>query len=151
SDVCSSDLDRLIGDGSAYSPIVADDWIAEPYAVGQRFTARPDDPYSRFTVESTGALLKLYDGRMNHNNGWFVLSSEVPAGATDQAIRWVITPNVVEDWLYPAVVQTSQVGYHPQQTKRAVIELDKRDSERCKPVLLKIGETGEREVFSAEG
>lgn len=146
-----ADFDRLIGDGSAYSPIVADDWIAEPYAVGQRFTARPDDPYSRFTVESTGALLKLYDGRMNHNNGWFVLSSEVPAGATDQAIRWVITPNVVEDWLYPAVVQTSQVGFHPQQTKRAVIELDKRDSERCKPVLLKIGETGEREVFSAEG
>src|SRR5690606_15801643 len=89
-----ADIDRLIG-GSEYSPIVADDVIAEPYAVGRRFVVRPDDPYSRIVIESIGAELKLYDGRMNHNNGWFVVSSEVPAGVTENAIRWVITPNVV--------------------------------------------------------
>ena len=27
----------------------------------------------RFTITSETAPLKLYDGRMNHNNGWFVL------------------------------------------------------------------------------
>ena len=78
-----------------------------------RFVVRPDDPYNRLVIESKGTELKLYDGRMNHNNGWFVISSEVPAGATDNAIEWVITPNVVEDWIYPPVVQTS-VGYHPK-------------------------------------
>ncbi|QHT61220.1 glycoside hydrolase [Paenibacillus lycopersici] len=141
----------LSGGSKEYSPMIADDLIAEPYAVGRRFTVRPDDPYNRFTIESKGAELKLYDGRMNHNNGWFVISSEVPAGAAANAIQWVITPNVVEDWLHPAVVQTSQVGYHPGQTKTAIIELDQRESRREKLILSQLTETGEQRVLSAEG
>ncbi|MBD3919114.1 glycoside hydrolase family 9 protein [Paenibacillus sp. PR3] len=147
----NADLKLLSGDNKGYNPIIADDLIAEPYAVGRRFTVRPDDPYNRFTIESKGTELKLYDGRMNHNNGWFVISSEVPAGATHNAIQWVITPNVVEHWISPAIVQTSQVGYHPSQSKTAIIELDKRDSKREKPVLFKITETGEKQVLSTEG
>jgi endoglucanase len=146
-----ADIKLLSGDNKGYNPIIADDIIAEPYAVGKRFTLRPDDPYNRITIESKGAELKLYDGRMNHNNGWFVLSSEVPAGVTQNAMEWVITPNVVEDWTYPAVVQTSQVGYHPNQRKTAIIELDKGESKREKPVLFKITDTGKKQVFSAEG
>jgi endoglucanase len=146
-----ADIKRLSGDNNGYNPIIADDIIAEPYAVGKRFTLRPDDQYNRITIESKGAELRLYDGRMNHNNGWFVLSSEVPAGVTKNAIQWVITPNVVESWTYPAVVQTSQVGYHPNQMKTAIIELDKGESKREKPVLFKITESGEKQVFSAEG
>lgn len=147
----NADLKLLSGDNKGYNPMIADDLIAKPYAVGRRFTVRPDDPYNRFTIESKAAELKLYDGRMNHNNGWFVISSEVPAGATKHAIQWVITPNVVEDWVYPPVVQTSQVGYHPSQAKMAIIELDKRESKRVKPVLCKITETGEKPVLSVEG
>lgn len=146
-----AEIKHLTGDNNGYNPMIADDMIAEPYAVGKRFTVRPDDPYNRFTIESMGAELKLYDGRLNHNNGWFVLSSEVPAGATEQAIEWMIRPNVVEDWSYPAVVQTSQVGYHPKQTKVAIIELDERESKFEKPILYKITETGEKQVLSAAG
>ncbi len=146
-----ADPKLLSGDNKEYNPMIADDLIAEPYAIGKRFTARPDDPYNRFTVESKGAELKLYDGRMNHNNGWFVISSEVPAGATVRAIEWIITPNVVEDWIYPAVVQTSQVGYHPKQSKTAIIELDRRDRNRQPLVLYKFTENGAEQVFSAEG
>ncbi len=139
----------LIGEG--YSPIVADDIIAEPYAVGKRFTLQPADPYNKVTIQSDKSELKLYDGRMNHNNGWFVLRSEIPAGATTEAIKWVITPNVVEDWLYAPVVQTSQLGYHPSQPKVAVIELDARDNSRPEASLVKITENGEQEVFKAKG
>lgn len=146
-----ADMKLLTGDNKGYNPMIADDLIAQPYAVGKRFTVRPEDPYNRFAIESKGTALKLYDGRMNHNNGWFVISSEVPAGATDHAIEWIITPNVVEDWLSPPVVQTSQVGYHPGQTKTAIIELDQRESKREKLSLFKITENGEKEVFSAEG
>ncbi|WP_218031438.1 glycoside hydrolase family 9 protein [Paenibacillus kobensis] len=147
----TADLKLLTGDNKGYNPMIADDIIAQPYAVGRRFTVRPEDPYNRFTIESKGTELKLYDGRMNHNNGWFVVSSEVPAGTTNQAIQWVITPHVVEDWLHPSVVQTSQVGYHPSQSKTAIIELDHRESKREQPVLFKITETGEKQVLSAEG
>jgi hypothetical protein len=146
-----ADIGLLTGNNEGYSPMVADDLIAEPYAVGKRFTARPDDPYNRLTIESRGAALKLYDGRMNHNNGWFVISSEIPSGATEGAIVWEITPNVVADWLYPPVVQTSQVGYHPHQPKVAIIELDKRESNRAKAVLTRIGENGAEEVLEADG
>jgi hypothetical protein len=143
-----ADLERLSGGNRGYNPIIADDVIAAPYAVGWRFTVRPDDPYNRLTIETVGAELKLYDGRMNHNNGWFAVSSEVPAGTTKNAIQWVITPNVVEGWLYTPVVQTSQVGYHPCQAKIAIIELDKNETRREKPVLYKITETGAERAFS---
>lgn len=142
-----ADRKHLSGDGKGYNPIIADDLIAEPYAIGKCFTVRPDDIYSKFTVESFTPELKLYDGRMNHNNGWFTIASEIPAGATVGAVRWVITPNLVENWTAKPVVQTSQVGYHPQQPKVAFIELDKKDCRRNEAVLYKITAKGEEEVL----
>lgn len=137
--------------GNEYSPISADDLIAEPYAAGKRFVVRPDDPYTRFTIESKGADLKLYDGRMNHNNGWFVVRSEIPAGATQGAVQWAITPNCVKDWVYDPVVQTSQLGYHPAQPKAAIIELDKQETRRETVSLYKITGGEDQLVVSAPG
>lgn len=137
--------------GTGYSPIIADDIVSEPYAVGKRFTVRPDDPYNKFTIESTNAELKLYDGRMNHNNGWFVVRGEVPAGKTKGAIEWIITPNVVDEWLYKPVIQTSQIGYHPNQPKEAVIELDNRDTSRYQAVLYRITDGGMKEILTKNG
>ena len=143
--------DRLSGDDRRYHPIIADDLIAEPYAVGKRLTVRPDDPYTRLTVESLTSELKLYDGRMNHNNGWFVVSSEVPTGMDRGAIQWIITPHVVEDWRYPPVVQTSQVGYHPAQPKIAIVELDSRDQIYEKATLHRITEHGDEQALVIPG
>lgn len=142
-------IKQLTGEG--YSPIIADDLISAPYAVGKRFILCPEDPYSRLTVETKNTDLKLFDGRMNHNNGWFVLRSEIPKGSSKGAIQWVITPNVVEDWLYPPVVQTSQIGYHPNQPKIVLVELDKRETKREKAILYKIEENGETEVAASQG
>jgi len=135
-----ADANKLIGSG--FSPIVADDVVAAPYSEGRKLTVLPDDPYSKITIESATGNLKLYDGRMNHNNGWFVVRTEIPAGATREAIRWTITPNVVADWMYQPVIQISQVGYHPRQPKTAVIELDGRDSNVADATLYKITENG---------
>lgn len=143
-------VEKLSRGDKGYSPATADTLIAEPYAIGKRFTVRPDDAYNRFTVESKTADLKLYDGRMNHNNGWFVLSSEIPANKTDKAIEWEITPNVVEDWIYTPVVQTSQVGYYPNAPKTAIIETDSRDMCREKAVLYQITADGEKEILNME-
>ena len=123
----SSKLSVLADDTKGYNPIIADDLIAEPYARGHVFTLRPDDDEHRMTVVCRDAELKLYDGRMNHNNGWFVLSSEVPAGKTEGAVRWEIFPNTVKNWKREPVVQVSQVGYHPAQPKTAFAELDRED------------------------
>lgn len=141
-----ANFDHLIGEG--YSPIVADDIIGAPYAVGRKFTSNPEDPYSRVTIESLTGDLKLYDGRVNHNNGWFVLRSEIAAGATKGAVKWIITPEVVEDWMYKPVVQVSQVGYHPSQEKQVVIELDSRDTSNDPVTIYKIEEDGEKAIKS---
>lgn len=145
------EVTQLAGNHKGYSPIVADDIIAMPYATGHRFTLCPENPYMRMTVACDTAEIKLYDGRMNHNNGWFVLSSELPAGKTGTVLSWTITPNAVDGWLYPPVVQTSQVGYHPKAAKVAVIELDRNDTERKNVVLYRLTETGRKEVLSAAG
>ena len=136
-----ADIDHLNAIG--YSPYTADQLIAAPYAVGRIFTSRPDDPYSKLTIESLTEPLKLYDGRMNHNNGWFVLRSEIKAGATKGAVKWVITPNIVSDWQYSPVIQTSQIGYHPAQEKQAVIETDARENSLVQAQLIRIGAEGE--------
>ena len=136
-----ADMAQLNGKG--YSPMVADDIIAEPYAVGRKFTSRPDDPYTRLTIESLTGDLKLYDGRMNHNNGWFVLRSEIAKGATTGAVKWVITPGITKGWRYPAVVQTSQIGYHPDQPKKAVIETDVREQSKLQADIVRIDADGE--------
>lgn len=148
--VLLADREHLSGGNKGYNPIIADDVIAEPYAVGRRFTVRPDDALSRFTIETKTSDLKLYDGRMNHNNGWFVVSSEVPAGMDKAAIEWVITPHVEESWRYTPVVQVSQVGYMPNQPKVAMIELDGRDAGEETATLCRIGETGPEVVRTGE-
>ncbi|MDO5442659.1 MAG: glycoside hydrolase family 9 protein [Bacteroidia bacterium] len=139
-----TDLDRL--NRGDYSPYISDKIVAMPYAQGKKFTVLPDDPLKRFTITSLTGDMKLYDGRLNHNNGWFVLRGEVAKGATIGAIKWLIEPNVVESWRYPAVVQTSQVGYHVNQPKVAVIETDKRDSPLAEAQLFKVEADGEHMV-----
>ena len=147
-----ADLARLDGDFLSpkdnYSPLRADDIIAAPYAVGRKFTSRPDNQNQKLTIESLTGELKLYDGRMNHNNGWFVLRSEIAAGATKGAVRWLITPAVNETWRYPAVVQASQVGYLTQQPKHIVIETDKREAALAEARLVRIDADGEHDVSS---
>ena len=132
-------------------PVFADGLAGEPYAVGKRLTVRPNDPHNRFTIQTRGADLKLCDDRMHRNSGWFVVSSEITAGSTENVVEWVVTPNVVEDWLHTPIVQASQVGYHPNQPKVAIIEMDKRDTGREIPTLYQITETGTKQVFSANG
>jgi endoglucanase len=131
-------FDHFVAEGKGYNPIVADDIIAKPYAVGTKFTSRPDDPYSKLTIESLSGDLKLYDGRMNHNNGWFVLRSDIKPGVTKGAVKWIISPNIQSDWMYTPVIQTSQIGYHPAQDKEAVIEMDVRDTRQLSAQVIRI-------------
>jgi len=146
-----TDRKHLSGDNMGYSPIIADDVISLPYAAGKKFTLCPDDRFTRLTVESLVSDIKLYDGRMNHNNGWFVLSSEIPENKTTNAVEWIITPNIVDDWLYTPVIQVSQVGYMPKQQKIAVIELDERDDTDKDISLFRITENGKERVFTKRG
>ncbi len=98
----------------------------EPLAKGQKFVIAPASDLRKMTIESFAGELELLDGRSHHNNGWFILRSAVPSGATKNAIQWRISPQLQANWRRLPVIQLSQVGYHPKQQKFAVIECDRR-------------------------
>jgi hypothetical protein len=112
------------------------------YGKGKKLVIAPESEELRMSIESFTGDLELLDGRNKHNNGWFVVRSLVPAGATKQAIKWVITPNAIPGWKYKPVVQVSQIGYHPAQEKIAIIETDKLDVVSGQAVLFKLNENG---------
>jgi endoglucanase len=118
---------------------------AVPFASGPRLTIAPEAPERRLVIESETGDLELLDGRNRHNNGWFVVRSLVSAGATAGAIEWVLRPHAVPGWRREPIVQVSQVGYHPDQPKVAVIETDARDPASGEARLRRVGETGELE------
>jgi endoglucanase len=147
-DANKADISQLKGNGG-FNPIIADDVIGTPYAKGYTFTVCPNDALRKYTIVSKQQL-KLYDGRVNHNNGWFVLRSEIPVGATKKAIEWTLTPEVTANWKEEPAIQISQVGYHPDQPKTAVIELDNRDTARLKATLYRIDKDGKKAICNLE-
>ena len=142
--------DSLMETGRSFSPLRGDEEAAAPYASGHCFTACPEDPLLRFTVESAGNELRLHDGRLSHNNGWFVLSSPFSA-AGPHAVEWVLTPNAAESWTGAPRIQVSQVGYMPRQPKIAVAELDPRDAGDKTFTLWRIGRNGKEKILSRAG
>jgi hypothetical protein len=112
------------------------DYELAPLGHGSRLTVAPESDLQRMTIEAVkGGELELLDGRAQHYNGWFVVRALVPAGATKDAVEWLVTPHAIPDWRSDPVIQISQVGYHPKQAKVAIIELDRHEA-NFKPVAL---------------
>lgn len=93
-----------------------------PLATGKKMTFAAEDKENRIRIISGNGDLELYDGRNRAQNGWFVLFTLIPEGATE--IVWHISPDVQQDWARKPNVAQSQVGYEPNLSKVAVIELD---------------------------
>ncbi len=114
-----------------------------PLAAGKQLVLAPGKPEKELRVKGMTGDLVLLDGRGLHNNGWFVLRSAVAAGATRRAVEWLITPSGQPKWIYTPVIQVSQIGYHPGQSKFAVIELDRSTTAFETIQLVRIREEGE--------
>ncbi len=117
-----------------------------PLAVGKKLVLAPEDPQKQITIRSSKNELMLFDGRNKAQNGWFVVRSLIPSGETGKVIDWFLEVNTLPDWVRKPVITHSQVGYHPDQTKIAVIELDQNDEPLDAISLLKVQPSGEREV-----
>jgi endoglucanase len=111
-------------------------------ASGPKISLAPEDPLRMMVIESLTAELRLYDGRNMSDNGWFVLRSALLPGRTRGAVEWIVTPNRVPDWHRDPVIAISQVGYHPDQMKRAVLELDRDWGPPAEAVLYRVDPTG---------
>jgi hypothetical protein len=115
----------------------------KPMAEGKELVVAPESDKQTLHIKSLNDnKLQLIDGRARHNNGWFVVRSLVPAGVTKNAVEWLVTPEVIKDFIYNPVVQVSQVGYHPNQEKIAVIETDNNDTDIEKIKLFRLNNKG---------
>jgi len=117
-------------------------WQAFPMATGKKLTIAPDVPEQTLKITSLKADVQLLDGRFYHNNGWFVVRSEVQPGATKNAIEWFVEPFVAVGFKQKPVVHVSQVGYHPSQQKIASLELDNTETNIGEVSLLRMSENG---------
>ncbi|HEY0776595.1 MAG TPA: glycoside hydrolase family 9 protein [Gemmatirosa sp.] len=115
---------------------------AVPLGTGRRLTVAGETDTQRLVIESLGADLQLLDGRMQYNNGWFIVRSLVRPGATTRAVEWMLRPYAIPGWREAPVVQISQVGYHPRQRKVAVIETDAEDTVTGLARLRRVREEG---------
>jgi endoglucanase len=119
-----------------------------PFAQGKSITLGVDDALSRVNVVSDTANLMLFDGRDRAQNGWFVLRSLIPAGKTTGAIVWHIRPDVIPNWTRPPMIAHSQVGYAPDFSKVAVLELDPKYNAPKTARVLRLMEDGSyKQVF----
>jgi hypothetical protein len=123
--------------------------LGAPLATGTTLIVAPEEEKQRLQIVSKTGQIELIDGRLAHNNGWYIVRSNIAAGATKGAIEWIVTPNVVPNWRYDPVIQVSQVGYAPAQPKRAVIELDATTTKFETATLYRLGDKGRTKVMSA--
>ena len=123
------------------------DYEVAPFGKGPTLTVAAESERQRMTITALrGGELTLLDGRAQHNNGWFVVRALAPAGASKSAIEWLVSAHAIPGWKSDPVIQVSQVGYHPRQTKVAVIELDRHEGAFQPVVLYRATAAGLEEV-----
>jgi hypothetical protein len=98
-----------------------------PVAAGQTIVMAPEDPERHVVIRSQSGELQLLDGRNQAQNGWYVVRTLLATKTTGKAVEWYVEPHTIPNWTRTPVIGFSQVGYHPSQPKRAVIELDAND------------------------
>ncbi len=116
----------------------------KPIAEGKTLILAPEDPERRIKIQSAGdGDLRLLDGRNVAQNGWFVVRTLIPADKTGKVVEWILTPTILPNWTRRPMIGYSQVGYHPDQEKVAVIELDKNDTPLASASLLRLSDNGQ--------
>ena len=117
-----------------------------PIETGHEIIVATDAPERMIRISSDDAELKLYDGRMLAQNGWFVLRSVLPKGKTGKVVTWMVEPHAIPNWIREPNIGFSQIGYIPEQPKVAVIELDKHDTPQATATLMRIKTDGTTEL-----
>ena len=122
-----------------------------PIETGHSLTLATDAPERMISISSKDAELKLYDGRMLAQNGWFVLRSVLPKDKTGKVVTWTVEPHAIPSWIREPNIGFSQIGYTPEQPKVAVIELDKTDTPKATASLMRLNPDGTTEkAFEGE-
>ncbi|MCX6321743.1 MAG: glycoside hydrolase family 9 protein [Bacteroidia bacterium] len=105
--------------------------VVQPKAIakGKTLVLSPEDPERCIKISTVENELSLFDGRNKAQNGWYVVRSLIPSGKTGKVVEWYFEGKTIPGWIRKPVIAHSQLGYHPDQKKVAVIELDTNDTQ----------------------
>ena len=118
------------------------EFIFAPMAKGSKLMIAPEDPMYKMEIEQLNGDMALVDGRNGSHGGWFILQSQINTGVTKGAVEWIIKPNAIPGWVRDPMIGISQVGYHSEQVKQAIIELDPRTTQLETATLQRIRNDG---------
>ncbi len=111
--------------------------------LGRRRRAGAGQRYSRIQPTSCCSM----DATARRTAG-SCLRSLIPSGKTTGAIVWHIRPDVIPNWTRPPMIAHSQVGYAPDFSKVAVLELDPKYNGPKTAKVLRLMEDGSyKQVF----
>jgi endoglucanase len=132
----------------SYGPLEGKD--LKPYAEGKVLVIAPETDAQRMTIRALKGDIQLADGRIDRKASWFVVRSAIPSDQTKGVAEWEIDAVALKDYIYPPVIHISQIGYLPDEPKKAVIELDKRVNNYGTADIMKINADGSKtKVLSA--
>ncbi len=138
--------------GDAGSGVFPRQFNGQPFLMKSKgfLHVAPEDASCSFTFKRPGGVLELGDDRGSHPTGWLMVTAPLESGSSDTEINLEVTPSKIDPkWRRAPVIGVSQVGYHPGQPKRAVLEIDPRDQVTGKVDLFKLGVSGERELVKS--
>jgi hypothetical protein len=128
---------QFIGKGVVYGP-------AKMLNIAQ------EDPLHNFTISQQDGALRLIDTREDSPEGWFMFEAAFEPGSQATEIGLTITPKLTPGWRRTPVIGISQVGYLPRQPKRAILEMDQRDSVGEAMNLYQLQVAGEKKLVKSE-
>ncbi|MGH9469777.1 MAG: cellulase N-terminal Ig-like domain-containing protein, partial [Terriglobia bacterium] len=106
----------------------------------------PGDPMHGFTISRSDGTLDLVDSRAVWIDSAFKIFAPITLGSRSREIHLVIQPSIQPQWRRAPVIEVSQVGYEPSQAKRAILELDPRESAKSPVRLYRIRLGGSKKL-----
>jgi len=117
---------------------------------GRLLTLAGEEPLRKVVIEALQGDLILMDERNYSDRGWIWVRSTIPSGVTENAVEWSIRPNLIPGWERDPMIAVSQVGYHPDQIKQAIIELDPETKQKYDAQLIRIENDNKLNVVLSE-
>ena len=118
-------LTRIVSYETPGFPVVeAAEWQPAPLARGDHLVLAAEVPERRMSIRSLKGELLLLDGRARAQNGWYTVRTLLPPDVTGKVIEWELRFPGIAGWHRPPVLLSSQLGYHPGQSKVALLELE---------------------------
>lgn len=120
-----------------------------PLLRGKKFVLAAEDPMIKMEIISHAGEMRLEDDRWGSQRMWFKLIAPADLSRQQQSVSLTFRPNIQPGWSRPPLIAVSQVGYHPNQQKRAMIELEQGTQTVETTSLMKLGSDGHFEAIKS--